>query len=111
MATHRLERNQWQNYFDRVSRMLEGRQAEIEIAGLGIGAQREQAWTALNGLTYDPKDDVFEVATDEVDHLIEGPKDILVEDAGAMLASVEVIDADDNHQIIKLREPIALPTH
>ena len=111
MATHRLQRNQWQSYFDGVSRLLEGRQAEIEVAGLGIGAQREKAWTALNGLAYDPKDDVFEVATDEVDHLIEGPKEILVEDSGSMLTSVEVVDADDNHQIIRLREPIALPAH
>jgi len=109
MATHRLKRNQWQRYFDLVSRELGGQHAEIETAGLRLGAQINQEWAPLNGLTYDPKNDVFEVETENLDHLIPRPQDIFVEDAGTVLRSVEVIDADGNHQIVKLREPLALP--
>lgn len=110
MATTRLARAQWQTYFDRVSRSLAGRQAEIEVVGLGIGDQVEKEWTALNGLAYDPKDDVFEVLTEDVDHLVSRPKDIYVDQEADGLRSVEVIDADDNRQLIKLRQPLALPT-
>lgn len=70
----------------------------------------EKEWTALNGLAYDPKDDVFEVLTEDVDHLVSRPKDIYVDQEADGLRSVEVIDADDNRQLIKLRQPLALPT-
>jgi|SRR6185436_10413534 len=109
MATHQLQRAQWKNYFDRVSHELGGQQAEIETAALGLGAQINQEWTLLSGLAYDPKSDVFEVTTEDLDHLIPSPKDIFVDETGLELQSIEVIDADGNHQIVKLRQPIALP--
>ena len=109
MTTHQLQRPQWQTYFDRVSRELGGLHAEIETAGLRLGAQINQEWTLLNGLAYDPKSDVFEVTTENLDHLISRPRDIFVDEAGLVLRSIEVIDADGNHQIVKLRQPIALP--
>jgi hypothetical protein len=42
MATHQLQRDQWQTYFDVVSRRLGGRHAEIDTAGLALGAQVNQ---------------------------------------------------------------------
>lgn len=110
MATHQLQRAQWKPYFDTVSRILVGKQAEINIAGPTVGDQIEQEWSLLNGFAYDPKDDVFEVVIeDQVDHLIPHPKEIYVDDAGVMLRSVDVVDADGNHQIVLLREPLPLP--
>lgn len=108
MATHQLRRDHWQSYFDRLSRHLGGEQVQIETAGLELGNQINQEWVLLNGLTYDPKDDVFEVVTENIDHLIHHPKDIYIEEAGTALQSVEVIDADGHHQILRLREPMAL---
>jgi hypothetical protein len=109
MTTQRLERTQWQLYFDRLSRQLDGKHAEIEVAGLRLGDQIEREWSPLIGLAYDPKDDVFEVATDELDHLISRPRDIYVDHTGLVLRSVDVVDAEGNHQIVRLKEPIALP--
>ena len=109
MATQQLQRSQWQHYFDRVSRILVGKQAEIETASLAFGDQINREWSLLNGLAYDPKDDTFEVVTEDLDHLIPHPQDIYVDHTGVMLRSVEVIDADGNHQIVKLKEPLPLP--
>jgi hypothetical protein len=109
MATHQLDRTQWKSYFDLVSRDLGGRHAEVETAGLGLGAQINQEWTELNGLSYDPNDDIFEVATETLDHLILHPQEIFVDESGLQLQSIEVIDEDGNHQIVKLKEPLALP--
>jgi hypothetical protein len=108
MATQKLEASGWQAYFDKVSRVIIGQHTEIEIARLALGAQIEAKWLLLTGLTYDSKDDLFEVATDTVDHLIRQPKEIYVEYGADGLHSVEVIDAEDNHQIIKLKPAIAL---
>ncbi|MFL6649919.1 MAG: DUF5335 family protein [Sulfurifustaceae bacterium] len=40
--------------------------------------------------------------------MIHHPKDIYIEETGTALRSVEVIDGDGNHQIVKLREPVTL---
>jgi hypothetical protein len=110
MATRKLERTQWQTYFDQVSHDLGGKEVELEVAAPDIGAQIEAEWTPITGLSYDPKDDLLEVATDAIDHLIEHPQDIYVEDGVDGLHSVEIIDGDGTHQIIRLRSPQALPT-
>ena len=109
MATQQLQRAEWQPYFDRVSRTLGGERAEIETAGLPVGDQINQEWTLLNGLAYDPKDDVFEIVTETLDHLIYRPREIYVDQAGTALRSVEVVDSDGNHQIVKLKQPVSLP--
>jgi len=108
MTTQQLQRAEWQPYFDRVSRTLGGERAEIETAGLRIGDQVNQEWTPLTGLAYDPKDDVFEVVTETLDHLIYRPREIYVDEVGATLRSVEVVDADGNHQIVRLKPPASL---
>jgi hypothetical protein len=62
MAPKKLEKGQWQEFFDRVSKVLEGKQAEIEIASLSLGDQVQAKWLPLLGLVYDHKDDLVEVA-------------------------------------------------
>ncbi len=110
MATRRLNRSEWQTYFSRLARGLEGKHVEIEIAGLRLGDQIEAEWTPLIGVTYDPKDDLFEIATENVDHLIRRPKDVHVQEDAQGLHCVEIVNSDGNHQIIKLRSPLALPS-
>lgn len=109
MATHQLERAQWQPYFNRVSRSLSGERAQIETAGLTLGDQIVQEWTRLDGLAYDPKDDIFEIVIGDMDHLIAHPKDIYVDETDTMLRSIDVVDAEGNHQIVKLKQPLSLP--
>jgi hypothetical protein len=42
--------------------------AEVEVTGCGSGIRFKPKWTPLNSRGYDPKEDTFEVVTDEVDH-------------------------------------------
>ena len=62
MTTRKLDKKEWQTFFDGVTGMLEGKQAEIEVASLRLGDQVAAAWLPLIGITYDPKDDIVEVA-------------------------------------------------
>ena len=109
MTIRKLEKSKWRAFFDGISKMLEGKQAEIEIASLALGDQIEAEWLALLGLAYDPKDDLFEVTLDGVDHMIPRPREIYVDDGIGGLQSVEIIGADGTRQIIKLRDPLMLP--
>src|SRR3977135_87670 len=58
---------------------------------------------------HDSKDDIAAVAIDGLDHLIPKPREIYVEDGAQGFLALEIVDADDVRQIIKLRDPLALP--
>lgn len=109
MAIRKLDQTTWQTYFDRLSKNLPGKLAEIEIAALDIGDQIQAEWVPLLGITYDRKDDLLEVLLEGLDHLIHHPREIHVDEGPAGLASMNVVDADDVQQIIKLRAPLMLP--
>ena len=109
MTTRKLERAEWREMFDKFSRTLGPKQAEMEVAGLALGDQVEAEWLPLLGIVYDPKDDVAEVALEGLDHLIHKPREIWIDEEGGALNSLEIVDADGTRQIVKLRDPLMLP--
>ena len=109
MSTKKLPRAEWQRYFDRVSKALEGKLAEIEVASLALGDQVEAKWLPLTGIVYDPKSDIVEIILEGLDHMIPRPRDIAVQEEPIGVASIEVTDANGAMQIVKLRDPLLLP--
>lgn len=109
MTVRKLEKTDWRPFLDYLSKTLKGCEAEIEVASLALGDQVEARWLPLFGLVYDPKDDVVEVALEGLDHIIHKPREMYVEDGAGPLVSIEIIDADDRRQIVKLKEPLMLP--
>jgi hypothetical protein len=107
MPLTQLARPRWQAYFDRVSKTLGAKRVEIEVTGLGLGHQVEAEWIPLLGLSYDPKDDVLVVTGEGLRHLIPHPHQIHVDHDS--LQSIEAIDAEGNHHIILLKDPLSLP--
>jgi Family of unknown function (DUF5335) len=109
MAIAKLDKNQWHTYFDVMTKELTGKQAEIEVASLDLGDQVESDWLPLLGITYDPKSDVAEIVLEGLDHLIHKPKEIYVDGDAFNLNSLDVVDNDGMHQIVRLRDPLRLP--
>lgn len=109
MATIKLEKEVWHSYFDRMTKSVTGKQTEIEAASLKFGVQPEAKWVQLLGITYDHKNDLMEVLLEGLDHLIVHPREIYVAQDAAGLTSMEVIDAEEVRQIIRLRDPLMLP--
>src|SRR5258707_5729294 len=98
----KLEKSQWRTYFDRMSKALAGKRAEIEVASLKLGDEIEAEWLPLIGITYDPKDDILAIALEGIDHLINKPREVWVAQNGLELANHYVIDADGALQIVSL---------
>src|SRR5258706_8081850 len=100
--SRKLARAEWQGYFDRISKTLEAKQAELEVDSLDLGAQIAAEWVPLIGIVYDPKDDLLEVALEDFDHLISKPQEIWVDEDDLLLVGLEVIDAEGTQHMLRL---------
>ena len=109
MALVKLEKRQWHGYFDRLSKGLAGKQVEIEIASLALGAQIEAEWLPLLGIVYEPRTDVVEIALEGLDHMIRRPREIYADEEGISLTSLEIVDGGEVRHIVRMREPLQLP--
>ena len=110
MAAAEIDRSRWGPYLDLLTNSLIGKQAEIEVVSLDLGDQIEAEWTSLIGITYDRKDDLIEIALDQLDHMVRSPRQLFVDYAvGDIVAAIEIVDGEGNRQIVKFRDPLALP--
>jgi hypothetical protein len=109
MTIRRLEKPEWRPFLDAISKLLEAKEAEIEVASLDLGDQVQAEWLPLLGISYDPNDDVVEVALDGLDHIIHSPREIYLDIGAGGLGSLEVVDANGVKQIVKLKDQLALP--
>ncbi len=109
MPTRRLEKEQWQPYFDRISRELPATNVDVQVSGADMGVQTESRKIPLLGLTYDPRDDAFSILCENLEHRVTKPRSIAVEEAGGELEAVEIIDEEDHRHIAKLSGPLQLP--
>ena len=105
-----VPRSEWQQFFDQMSKaLLLGKWAEVEVAAPDLGDQILAEWIPMIGVTYDPKEDLLDVALDRTDHLVYHPEEIVVEESAAGLSSIAVLSADGTRQIVRLKEPLKLP--
>lgn len=109
MTTRKLERSEWQKYFDEVAKHLPSMKVGVSIMGDDIGVQLETEDSALLGISYDSNDGIFEVATPSISHRVANPKEIHVREEGGTLSSIEVMTQDDMKQVIELRPLPSLP--
>ena len=107
MATRTLPRAEWNRYFDAFSHTKSdtGRidYAEIRVLSPEDGAQPQTQWVPLQGLTYDPKDDLLEVRVTGLDHLVGHPEEIYVDEEGGRLNRLQVVRRDGTREIVELR--------
>jgi hypothetical protein len=104
-----VSRPEWLEFFDRMSRGLLGRWAEIEMASLQLGNQLVAEWVPLLGITYDFHADIIDIALDRTNHMIAHPRDVEVDETPRGLASVAILDEQGTRQVLRLREPLQLP--
>lgn len=109
MTIRRLEKPQWRPLLDAVSKLLEAQVAEVEVTSLNLGDQTEAEWLPPLGISYDPHDDVVDIALDGVDHIIRKPREIYLDDGAAGLRGLEIVEANGVKQIVKLKERLMLP--
>jgi hypothetical protein len=108
MSVKKLEKKTWKAYFNRLSKPYMHNQrkdyAEIRVFSDEIGAQTETRWLPLEGITYDDRDDLLEVAVEHLDHLVYAPEEIYVDETKeGIVTALEIVRKDGVKEIIELR--------
>lgn len=109
MSVREIERSHWTKFFDSMTRALVGKRAELEVASLEIGDQVQAEWVLLHGITYDHKNNLIGVALEGLEHLILVPEKVYVDYLDGDVITIAIIDAHGTRQILKLKDPLALP--
>lgn len=103
MDTRKLGKNEWQAYFDRLSRHAKLTSVSMLVQGDDLGVQHELERAELTGITYDHADDALEIATPDMVHRVLGPREVWVrEDADGAMTSLKITDAQGREQIVEL---------
>jgi len=108
MAIKKLDKGEWQRFFDRLSKDLmtsrEVEYAEVRVFSPEIGAQKATSWLPLEGITYDTKDDLIDLAVPNLDHMIYHPTEIFIDEASdGVLCSMEILRRDGTKEVVELR--------
>jgi Family of unknown function (DUF5335) len=116
-TTQELDAAKWHEYFDTVTPVIEGKHVTIEVMDEQVGDQFDAERIPLEAISYDPKDDVLEVALGGrgtrfpvvLRHFISNPQTISVEEENSVTpTAVLVKDASGARTLIRLYEPPAL---
>lgn len=109
MATEQIKKSDWQGYFSKLTNHIEGLNIAVEIDSPEFGAQNQSAKLQVQGLTYDPKSDLFEISSNDIEHIVNKPKDIYVESTEGIVHSIKVEDGENNAHILTFLPPLSLP--
>jgi len=113
-STQELAPEAWVGYFDSISPKIEGTLVTIEVMSDELGDQIDVEQLPLQGIGYDPKDNMLEVSVGGrgvrypvlLRHFISSPKTISVEESGALRpTAILVTDAGGVRTLIRLFEP------
>jgi hypothetical protein len=108
MINHSIDKNQRKEFFDQLSKKMQNQQVEIEVAGLEIGDQIEEAWCQLQGVFYDPKKDMLTINAPDFEHSILKPQDVISLEEGNAIKAVVIKDANGEIQSLNFKAPLMI---
>ncbi|MBX3022036.1 MAG: DUF5335 family protein [Bdellovibrionales bacterium] len=110
MANIPIQKGSWSEFFQDVSRNLQNHPIDVEVAGREFGDQFEEEGVRLDGVSFNEKDDLIFIHTDDLDHVINGPAEVNVTSQGSIIECVSVRDKDGNVHLVHFRQVALLPS-
>jgi hypothetical protein len=116
-ATQELDAGRWHEYFDSLTPNVEGMLVTIEVMDEQEGDQLDVERMPLQAISYDPRDDVLEVALGGrglrypvvLRHFISSPSTISVEESSSITpTAILVTDGAGVRTLIRLFEQVEL---
>ncbi len=109
MAEKCIVPNEWEEYLDNLSKKIKAMDeaVEIDIVAPSVIEEEEAKGLKLVGISYDPKDKVVSVFCEVLDHLINKPQEICVEEENGAVSTIRVTDGTGLEHILKFSKPVA----
>lgn len=104
MPLTQLRRTHWRPYLERLSRMLGTEHAQVEATGLAL--PDVTGWLALDGVTYDAASDTLWLRIAGSELRLPGPRRIDVDTEDEWLHGLEIVDAQGDRHVLRLRAPL-----
>ena len=109
MALKKIEHSEWKDFFDDFSKRLPLKLVEIEVASLDIGDQEIAEWVVLEDISYDHRDKSLSIRAARFEHVIEQPRDIVVDEDINDINYIAVTDKEGEKQVIRFKDGLKLP--
>ncbi len=108
MAEKCIIPQEWEKYFNEFYKKIKNmdEKVEIEIEAPSVFDEEEAKDLPLLGLSYDPKDKVFSVMCENLEHLIYKPQEICVEETDGAVSQVRVVDGTGAEHFIRFSTPV-----
>jgi hypothetical protein len=110
-ATKKIPRAGWKTYFERFTKRHLGgkggihKAAVVEVLSPALGDQFQATLIPVEGMTYDPKSNAFELVLESLDHLVFHPAEIwVIEEEDGFIPTLEVVRSDGTKEIVHLRQ-------
>lgn len=112
--THELPAEEWHSYLDSFTEASSGMLVTAHVMDESLGDQTDIERLPLQAVSYDPRDDVLEVAVGGrgarypivFRHLISAPRRIEVQERGELdLVAMEVTDQEGVRTLVRFFEP------
>ncbi len=99
----------WEEYFDNFSKKSKAldEKIKIDLVAPSVEELEQTKNLTLAGISYDPRDKVLSVFSEDLDHLINKPQDICVEEENGRVKIIRVTDGAGLEHVIKLATPVA----
>ena len=82
---------------------------EMSVEGLDLGHQYFVSGVPLEGITYDPANDMLTFFFEALAHNIAAPRAVWTDEGLDGLHSLAVVDSDGHQQLVVFRELLKLP--
>jgi hypothetical protein len=107
--TRQLAKKDWSSYFNGLSAALKATRIDLFCESLALGVQPAMEHLALLGITYDHADDAIDISTEGMEHRIQHPARVFVQEAAdGELVSCLIGDGDGQNHILELRPSLQL---
>ncbi len=116
-TTQELDAERWHEYFDSLTPSIEGMLATIEVMDAQAGDQLDAERMPLQAISYDPRDDVLEIALGGrgvrypvvLRHFVSSPRTISVQESSSITpTAILVTDGGGVRTLVRLFEPVEL---
>ena len=103
MNTLKIEKDRWTEYFDHLSNVTDSQLVTIKVISMAVGDQVEVEDSPFNGISYDEKDDVVNVHTHALGHMVKQPKQVYVLETSSGLENMEITDTAETKHILSFK--------